>query len=84
MLIKVLHNTKASKNIQGTEAFDYLAGETYEIYDELANKFINLGWGELVNNQETENNIEEKAIDNLENKAITNLENKKLKKNKNV
>ena len=57
MLIKVLKTTKASKNELGIEVFEYLQGETYDIYQELAEVFLKEGWGE-------------KAIDNLENKDI--------------
>lgn len=63
MKIKVLKNTKAAKNEIGTEAFYYQAGETYEIFDELAQVFIDEKWGVLAS--------EEKSFDEtLENKAI--------------
>ena len=78
MKIKVLKNTKAAKDKLGIEAFDYQAGETYEIFDELANVFVSQGWGVEVKAEEVKQiKIEEKAIDNLENKAIDNLNNKK-------
>jgi hypothetical protein len=80
MQIKVLKNTKAAKIKLGIEAFDYEAGKTYEIFDELAKVFISQNWGvELKEQIEQKIIIEEKAINNLENKAIDNLENKSIK-----
>jgi hypothetical protein len=79
MKIKVLKNTKAAKDKLGIEAFDYQAGETYEIFDELANVFVSQGWGvEEKTEKEKQIEIEEKAINNLENKAVDNLENKAI------
>lgn len=69
MEIKVLKTTIASKNQTGTQCFEYLQGEIYDIYDELAEVFLKEGWGE-------------KAIEELENKAIDNLENKQFKTKK--
>ncbi len=83
MQIKVLKNTKAAKDKLGIEAFDYQAGETYEIFDELAKVFISQNWGveekeaqevQKIKVEEKEIKTEEKAIDNLENKAVDNLE----------
>lgn len=95
MLIKVLKTTKASKNQIGNECFEYQEGQTYDIYEELAEVFIKQGWGTLAEDKKgeitgyltTENEIEEieeKSIEdkNIENKAIDNLENKKLKPKK--
>lgn len=84
MQIKVLKNTKAAKDKLGLEAFDYQAGETYEIFDELANVFISQGWGvkKEAKEETKEIKIEEKAIENLENKAIDNLENKSINNKK--
>jgi len=80
MQIKVLKNTKAAKDKLGIEAFNYEAGKTYEIFDELAKVFISQNWGvELKEQIEQKIIIEEKAINNLENKAIDNLENKSIK-----
>ena len=70
MEIIVLKTTIASKNETGTKCFEYLQGEIYDIYDELAEVFLKEGWGK-------------KAIDNLEDKAIDNLENKEFKTKKN-
>jgi hypothetical protein len=92
MQIKVLKNTKAAKDKLGIEAFDYQAGETYEIFDELAKVFISQNWGvEEKEAQEVQKikaeeeiKIEEKAIDNLENKAVDNLENKSINNKKKV
>jgi hypothetical protein len=89
MQIKVLKNTKAAKDKLGIEAFDYQAGEAYEIFDELAKVFISQNWGvelkeqikqEIIIEEKVIENLEEKALDNLENKAIENLENKSIKK----
>lgn len=89
MLVKVLKTTKASKNESGTQIFEYLEGEIYDIYDNLAEIFIKEGWGEkAIDNLENkkdiieEKAIEEKAIEELENKAIDNLENKDIKTKK--
>lgn len=88
MKIKVLKNTKAAKDKLGIEAFDYQAGETYEIFDELAKVFISQNWGveakkevkqEIAIEEKAINNLEDKALDNLENKAIDNLNNKSKK-----
>ena len=69
MEIKVLKTTTASKDKTGTQCFEYLQGEIYDIYDELAEVFLKEGWGEL-------------AIDEYEDKAIDNLENKQFKTKK--
>lgn len=84
MLVKVLKNTKASKNESGTQTFEYLEGETYDIYQELAEVFLKEGWGEkaIDNLENKEQIIEEKAIEELENKAIDNLDNKHIKPKK--
>lgn len=77
MLIKVLKTTIASKDESGCYSKEYKKGETYNIYDDLANVFISQGWGEKL--------AEKKSIQELDNKAITNIENKffaKKKKNK--
>lgn len=64
MQIRILKTTIASKDKTGTQCFEYLQDEIYDIYDELAEVFLKEGWGEL-------------AIDEYENKAIDGLENKK-------
>lgn len=81
MLVKVLKTTKASKNQSGIEVFEYLQGETYDIYQDLAEVFIKEGWGEkTIDNLKNDKEInEEKALNELENKAIDNLENKEFK-----
>ena len=81
MLVKVLKTTKASKNESGIEIFEYLEGEIYDIYQDLAEVFIKEGWGEkAIDNLENDEEFnEEKALDGLENKAIDNLENKEFK-----
>lgn len=63
MKIKVLKTTEAASCPLGIKSKDYIAGETYEIFDDLANVFIKEGWGV--------NAPEEKAIEKaLENKMI--------------
>ena len=79
MEIKVLKTTVASKNQTGTQCVEYLEGNIYDIYDELAEVFLNEGWGELAieEEEEEENKAIDKTIDEYENKAIDGLENKK-------
>jgi hypothetical protein len=74
MEIKVLKTTIASKNELGNQSFKYLEGNIYDIYQELAEVFLNEGWGEKA--------IKEKAIKEYENKAIDNLKNKQFKPKK--
>jgi len=69
MEIKVLKTTIASKNELGNQSFKYLEGNIYDIYQELAEVFLNEGWGQ-------------KAIKEYENKAIDNLKNKQFKPKK--
>ena len=66
MKIEVLKTTKAATCPLGIETKDYIAGEVYEIYDELAEVFIKQGFGKKAIEAEV------KAIDeaDLENKAI--------------
>jgi hypothetical protein len=85
MLIKVLKTTKGAKNKNGIECQEYLANQTYEMFDELAEVFISNGWGVKAIDNLEEHKIEiqeEKALDILENKAIDNLENKSIKTKK--
>ena len=77
MEIKVLKTTVASKNETGTQCFEYLQDEIYDIYDELAEVFLREGWGELAIDE-----YEDKAIEEYEDKAIDNLENKQFKTKK--
>jgi hypothetical protein len=85
MLIKVLKTTKGAKNQSGSECREYLANQTYEMFDELAEVFISNGWAVKAIDNLEEDKIEiqeEKALDILENKAIDNLENKSIKTKK--
>ena len=72
MQIKVLKTTNAASNQTGNFLKEYKEGETYEIFDELAQVFIDEKWGVLA--------LEEKAFDNetLENKAIQKSPENKL------
>ena len=76
MEIKVLKTTTASKDKTGTQCFEYLQGEIYDIYDELAEVFLREGWGEKAIDEVEQPIAENKAIDEYENKAIDGLENK--------
>jgi len=78
MLIKVLKTINAAKNQSGIECQEYLANETYEIFNELAKVFIKENWGVEV----IEKIAEQKAIEDYENKAIDNLKNKSVKTKK--
>ena len=81
MEIIILKTTIASKDYTGTQCFQYLEGEIYDIYDELAEVFLKEGWGKLAID---EDEYEDKAIDEdeYEDKAIDNLENKQFKTKK--
>ena len=80
MEIIILKTTIASKDHTGTQCFQYLQGEIYDIYDELAKVFLKEGWGKLAIDEIDE--YEDKAIDEYEDKAIDNLENKQFKTKK--
>ena len=80
MEIIILKTTIASKDYTGTQCFQYLQGEIYDIYDELAKVFLKEGWGKLAIDEIDE--YEDKAIDEYEDKAIDNLENKQFKTKK--
>ena len=80
MEIRILKTTTASKDKTGNQCFQYLEGEIYDIYDELAKVFLKEGWGKLAIDEIDE--YEDKAIDEYEDKAIDNLENKQFKTKK--
>ena len=80
MEIIILKTTIASKDYTGTQCFQYLQGEIYDIYDELAEVFLKEGWGKLAIDEDED--YEDKAIDEYEDKAIDNLENKQFKTKK--
>ena len=89
MEIIILKTTIASKDYTGTQCFQYLQGEIYDIYDELAEVFLKEGWGKLAIDEDEDKAIDEyeyeyedKAIDEYEDKAIDNLENKQFKTKK--
>ena len=91
MEIIILKTTIASKDHTGTQCFQYLQGEIYDIYDELAKVFLKEGWGKLAIDEIDEyedkaideyEDYEDKAIDEYEDKAIDNLENKQFKTKK--
>ena len=71
MKIKVLKTTKAASSIEGTHIKEYVAGETYEIFQDLADVFVREGWGESVIEEMKKILIEKKAVEKSpENKAI--------------
>ena len=83
MEIRILKTTIASKDHTGTQCFEYLQGEIYDIYDDLAEVFLNEGWGELAIDEYEDKAIDnDLAIDEYEDKAIDNLENKQFKTKK--
>jgi len=59
MKIKVIKTILASQDETGTKSFEYKAGEVYDIYQELANVFINEGWGVEEIEIETQEIVEE-------------------------
>ena len=61
MKIKVLKTTKAATCKLGINTTKYIAGQTYEIYNELAKIFIKQGWGEDPNNTKREEQKAERA-----------------------
>lgn len=66
MKIKVLKTTKAATCELGISTTTYKAGETYDIFDELAKVFIKQGWGE---NPDNTKKIEKPKIDDAKAKA---------------
>ena len=82
MEIRILKTITASKDQTGTQCFEYLQGEIYDIYNELAEVFLKEGWGEKAIEEVEQPIAEEKAIEEYENKAIDNLENKQFKTKK--
>jgi hypothetical protein len=76
MLIHILKNIKAATCPLGIKIKEYQAGNTEEIFDELAQTFIKEGWGEKMMPK-----IENKAILNTpENKEFSEEKTKKIKK----
>ncbi len=64
MKIKVSKTTKAASDLRGLEVKTYQAGETVEIFDELAAIFIKEGWGVAVEGEEkADQSKNEKEID---------------------
>jgi hypothetical protein len=73
MKIKVLKTTKAATCELGISTTTYKAGETYDIYDELAKVFIKEGWGE---NPDNTKKIEKPKIDDVKIKAKNKVKTK--------
>lgn len=73
MKIKVLKTTKAAKCELGISTTTYKAGETYDIFDELAKVFIREGWGENLDNIKK---IEEPKIHDVKIKAKNKVKTK--------
>jgi hypothetical protein len=88
MKIEVLKTTKAASCPLGIETKNYIAGEVYEIFDELAEVFIKEGFGKKTIEAKAKaidsTELENKAIDSteLENKAIESAPQNKGIKNK--
>lgn len=57
MQIKVIKTTTASKFPCGTKLFVYEAGNTYNIYQDLAEVFLKEGWG--VKQEEEEEDLQQ-------------------------
>lgn len=86
MQIKVIKTTTASKFPCGTKLFVYEAGNTYDIYQDLAEVFLKEGWGvkqeeqeedlsQLVETQDLSKEIETQDL-KLEKKPRKNASNK--------
>ena len=80
MQIKVIKTTTASQYPCGTKLFVYEAGNTYDIYEDLAKVFLKEGWGkkeEVVETQDLayDNKIETQDL-KLEIKPKKNASNK--------
>lgn len=85
MLIKVIKTTLGAKCQKGISVKEYLEGETYDIFEELAQVFIKEGWGMEIKeeNKDKQSESEKKAVADttIENKAIAGApENKLVKK----
>ena len=84
MLIIVTKTQKAASCKLGIESKEYLQGETYNIFDDLAKTFIKEGWGVELKEKKEEPKIEEKSFEKApENKAFEKAPEKKKLKLKN-
>jgi hypothetical protein len=82
MKIKVIKTTQASEDPSGCKAVEYTKGKVYDIYQELAEVFINQEWGkeeietqnleEVFTNQEFEAEIETKDFPKKQKKNVVN------------
>jgi hypothetical protein len=74
MKIKVLKTIVASKDESGCYSKKYEAGLTYDIYDKLANTFIQQKWGILAEPKQEQEEVQDIIIEapevEVENKAI--------------
>ena len=78
MQIRVLKDQKAACE-SGLNIVEYKAGDVVDMYDGLANIFIDNNWGEEVK-AKVINSKEEKKLKKLDNKAVKNApENKGVK-----
>jgi hypothetical protein len=84
MEIKVNKTIKAAADSRGIDTKEYKAGETYEIFDDLAAVFIKEGWGEEANgNKAVKIELKKKVIEKApENKAVEAADDNKAKKSK--
>jgi hypothetical protein len=71
MLIRILKTKNAASCKLGNKSKEYLAGQTEEIFDDLAQVFIKEGWGVKFEEKEIETAPENKAfIKAPENKVV--------------
>jgi hypothetical protein len=71
MKVKVLKTTKAASCSKGIAIKEYIQGNTYEIFDDLAQVFIEQGWGEKAEAKAVKLELKKKVIEKSpENKAV--------------
>lgn len=79
MQIQVIKTTTASQYPCGTKLFVYEAGNTYDIYEDLAEVFLKEGWGKkaekVVETQDLSKEIETQDL-KLEKKSRKNASDK--------
>jgi len=82
MQIKVIKTTTASQYPCGTKLFVYEAGNTYDIYEDLAKVFLKEGWGkkeEQKQKKEEEKEKQQKEAEEAKLKAKQEAEEQKAK-----
>lgn len=77
--IQVLKTTRAASSIDGAFVKEYLAGQTYDIFEELAQTFVKQGWGVKFEEKAVEKAPENKAMQSApENKSFEVLVEEKV------